>query len=458
VGRQPKNIKSNSIRNISFFILAIFLVKMFWFFSLSSRGLLGADGENYLEGVTGLLNEGLFSENQKLLYWPAGYPMLMWPIAELTVNNFGLAVGTIQSTLYSVSIYIFAREILQSSLTKYTWHLVLLLNLNPTLSLSSVVIGYETPVASLFLIAISMFMRNFRSTSEKNGVLNRFNLMGLTALTLSTFLQPRMVVLSIGLIIPYALIKYKGKTIAVFLILSSAVMSLAPATLATRNLITHHMFTVSTNLGTTMNIGAGPGTNGGYPSQGKGVPCKNLLGDAAQKDRILVKCVLTWYVKNPTKVPKLLYNKAIFHWSPWIGPLASGTMARNPWLKIHPLRNSIAKPQYSVDSSINALRVFSYFYIFASLILLYFGFYGLWLKGNLEKLLSLLLLIPVALNTFSSMLTIGDHRFRIPTMTLSLVLQLFGIQYVLKRKEFQSVNATIETKSTRNKSTRRRKN
>ena len=35
---------------------------------------VGADGENYLAGVEGLLTSGFFSEEPKLSYWPAGYP------------------------------------------------------------------------------------------------------------------------------------------------------------------------------------------------------------------------------------------------------------------------------------------------------------------------------------------------------------------------------------------------
>ena len=44
---------------------------------------LGADGENYLTGLDGLLATGFFSEESVLSYWPAGYPLLLWPIGEL---------------------------------------------------------------------------------------------------------------------------------------------------------------------------------------------------------------------------------------------------------------------------------------------------------------------------------------------------------------------------------------
>ena len=35
----------------------------------------GADGENYIAGVEGLLKDGFFSSETKLSYWPAGYPI-----------------------------------------------------------------------------------------------------------------------------------------------------------------------------------------------------------------------------------------------------------------------------------------------------------------------------------------------------------------------------------------------
>jgi hypothetical protein len=53
------------------------------------------------------------------------------------------------------------------------------------------------------------------------------------------------------------------------------------------------------------------------------------------------------------------------------------------------------------------------------------------------KLISYLLLLPVVLSWLISIGTIGDHRFRIPTMSLSLILQ--GAGFLALRKKFVKV-------------------
>jgi len=84
--------------------------------SQPGRGFLGADGENYLEALDGLLLDGIFSQNPKLSYWPAGYPILMWPLTVFGVDNLVFLVGTIQSILFAFATYYFAKEIHQSTL------------------------------------------------------------------------------------------------------------------------------------------------------------------------------------------------------------------------------------------------------------------------------------------------------------------------------------------------------
>jgi hypothetical protein len=48
---------------------------------------------------------------------------------------------------------------------------------------------------------------------------------------------------------------------------------------------------ISTNLGVTMNIGAGDNATGGYMKEGYGVEC-DLSGTSAQQDNQRTKCVL----------------------------------------------------------------------------------------------------------------------------------------------------------------------
>ena len=128
------------VRGLLAFSLTVFFIKVTWLSSKEGRGLLGADGENYLEALSGLLSEGFFSEQGKLSYWPAGYQILMWPIAAISESNLAFIVGIIQSLIFALSIWFFASELSASSLKRFTWPTAIILSLSPTLSLNSVVI------------------------------------------------------------------------------------------------------------------------------------------------------------------------------------------------------------------------------------------------------------------------------------------------------------------------------
>ena len=85
----------------------------------------------------------------------------------------------------------------------------------------------------------------------------------------------------------------------------------------------------------------------------------------------------------------------------------------------------------------NVGKAFSWIWVLGSLALMVYGFIALRMRGGLSTLLAWALFIPVLLNTASSMGTIGDHRFRIPTLSLSLLLQLFGAYALFSRKSFR---------------------
>ena len=123
---------------------------------------------------------------------------------------------------------------------------------------------------------------------------------------------------------------------------------------------------------------------------------------------------------------KLAISKAIFFWSPWFGPVANGTMARNPWLKIDPFKN-MATTQEGANTVFGGTgKLVSWLWLIGQLFLLFFGFRYLWRADGLERLLGLTTFAAVVLNWLISIGTIGDHRFRIPTMGLSLFLQIVG--------------------------------
>jgi hypothetical protein len=451
-----KNKKAKSQNSIKYFRIqfllfsfVLFVIKISWLYSRPGHGMLGADGENYLEALDGLINEGFFSQAGKLSYWPAGYPILMWPIAELSTTNLVFIVGLIQSLFFAIVTAFFASELSQGKLKEFAWPSLLLLNLSPTLSLNSVVIGYEVSTACCFLLAITLYLRIVRL--KKLELINWENFLASISLSVSAFVQPRTLVLAIGTFLPFALFHYRGKFISLFSATMILITSLGPAIMVIRNIEANGYAAISTNLGITMNIGAGPSATGGYSNNAKGVPCPIIEGNSAVQDRHKLMCVLDWYAKNPKKSVKLLLNKFIFHWSPWFGPLANGTMARNPWLDFNPFVE-LAQTSDGYNRVFGQVgKIISWIWIIASLTILVLGMRALRLRGGLSTLLAWMLFIPVLLNTMSSMATIGDHRFRIPTLTSSLLLQLFGVYALfskrLFRKEMDGSKALIPKQS-----------
>jgi hypothetical protein len=217
------------------------------------------------------------------------------------------------------------------------------------------------------------------------------------------------------------------------------IVSLAPALMIYRNQEVHGYAAISTNLGVTMRLGAGHETSGGYSNKPSGiVECPETYGNSAEVDNAVVRCVINWYFKNPTTAAKLFWNKARFFWSPWFGPEANGTMARNPWRQNHPLV-STAQTQAGFDFIFGGFGKFiSWTGMLATLFLLLNGFRYLWRLGDLERLLGIMAGSSFALNLVSSMLTIGDHRFRIPSMGMSLLLQAIGFIALFRKREFRT--------------------
>jgi hypothetical protein len=434
VAKQVKNKKSVIQANkadvkihrylIAFPVLA-FVIKMIVMFNLQGGGWYGADGENYATGVDGLLNSGFFSEEPKLSYWPAGYPLLLWPLAELTVSKLFFLVSIFQSLFFAYATYFFTASLKGSSLKKFAFVTSLIISFNPTLSLSTLAVGYEAPIAACFMMIIGITVK-LHSADSKNNIW--FAVAGIAGwFAVAIFMQPRFLLVG-ALYFLYWILKTRTvKVLALTLALSGAIMAIGPAIMMYRNSQVIDQTTISTNLGVTMAIGAGDETSGGYGRTGPEVPCVPTLPATTVTDNEKVRCVFEWYLANPVKTLKLSYNKTQFFWSPWSGPLAEGTMARNPWLNISPTQ-SIRKTQEGANLvNGNFGKLVSYIWILGQLILLFWGYFAVRKIGAFEKILSNLVLIPIVVSWLISIGTIGDHRFRIPTMSLSLFLQAIAL-------------------------------
>ena len=439
MGKKYKKSQSNTIQNRQtrkLLLIAVpaiaFLIKIIVMANTAKGGWLGADGENYLTAVDGLRADGFFSEARNLHYWPAGYSIFIWPLTLISLSNFFYFMSIIQSLLFAYATYFFTAYISKTKVASLAIAASIVISFNPTLSLGSNVVGYETPAAALLLLSIGLLIKDKLENAAKPSL--RLASLSALAIGISCFFQPRNLLFAVAIIAIYALSISGRKAQAKFAAISLAVLMIFPIILVSRNMEAIGSATISTNLGTTMFIGVGDEATGGYNGKYNGVPCPAAeKGTDAQIDSAKVKCALLWNLQNPGKAITLVAKKSIFYWSPWFGPDANGTMARNPWLKINPIKNGI-KTQQNYDAVYGPLgTLVSWTWILGQIALLFSGLVWLWKMGETERLLSKLAGAPVLLGWLVSMGTIGDHRFRIPQMGLSLFLQIAGFIF-LKRK------------------------
>jgi hypothetical protein len=275
------------------------------------------------------------------------------------------------------------------------------------------------------IIILALIVKSFNEKSEQKFFKYLFISSVISGLLI--FLQPRLVISCVLLSLIWIITRKGIKSSALLIILSLVVTLIFPASLIYRNHKSVGLNSISTNLGVTMNIGAGDNATGGYMQEDYGVPC-SLSGTPSDQDGQRIKCVLSWYTKNPTKAVKLFYNKSIYFWSPWFGPIANGTMARNPWLKISPLQNIASKPEGANLILGPFGKVVSWAWLLGGLVLLFYGYLALWRQNSLERFLGNLAMVAIGSNWLVSLISIGDHRFRIPIMGLSLFLQGIGLK------------------------------
>ena len=428
--KRARSVKQRNLaKEFMYWAIAIFAIKLIIISNVQGGAWLGADGENYLTGYDAMLKDGIFSTETKLTYWPAGYPLFILFLSLIGKSFVLTTLAVVQSAVYSFSAYFFAAQLAKTRLKNFAYLAFFMILLNPTLSLSSIAVGYESPAAAGYLIVAGLLIKDFVQKDDKK--LLPYIAISSSIFGFMSFIQPRLIVSGMLITLLWILIRKPWRSSALLVAVSLAVTLFFPVTLIFRNNQAVGLNSISTNLGGTMNIGAGDKAEGGYASKDVGVPC-TTSGTDAEKDSQQVACVLKWYLNNPTKAAKLFYNKTKFFWSPWEGQLANGTMARNPWLKIHPVRDMQQNPDGDklVRGPIGSLVSWSWF--LGGLGFLFYGFIILWRARQLERLIGSIAMIAISTSWLISLVTIGDHRFRLPIMGMSLFLQAVGIRTLFK--------------------------
>lgn len=435
-------------KNVNFYLIAIpvlgFLIKLIIMINTPNGGWLGADGENYFSGVDGLLADGYLSGKSILSYWPAGYPILLWGLAKISVAQIIWLISITQTLFYAYASYYFVKQLRDTKLRPYLFLIGIILAINPTLSLSSMAVGYESPIAACMLMVVGLIIKSLQSPNDRGLVIRVLGVGGFSAL--ATFMQPRWILTSIVIAVVWALMSKNRKVQALILVGVIGVMAIAPAILIQRNIASIDKAVISTNLGVTMKLGAGPQTTGGYSHTGPDVPCDPVPPATTVSDNDVVKCVIKWYIANPVKAGKLFVKKGWFYWSPWSGPFANGTMARNPWLKVNPIMDIARGSQSGNDLVYKSVgKGISFFWVVGGICLFFIGFFWLRSMKGIYANIAWLTGTPVVISWLISMGTIGDHRFRIPTMSLSLFLQVMGYFALRHKAKTRSFAVALES-------------
>jgi hypothetical protein len=216
--------------------------------------------------------------------------------------------------------------------------------------------------------------------------------------------------------------------------LVTTIMMIAPITMIYRNSVAIDKTVISTNFSSALRIGAGPETSGGYNRTGPEIQCPVSESGQSLTESEYAMCIVKWYLTNPLDAGRLSFNKTKYFWSPWSGPEVEGTMARNPWLKISPAHQIAGSSESGYDFVYGPMGVLiSYLWTLGQLIFLFIGYRSIRKIGEDEKFFALIVLTPVVLSWLISIGTIGDHRFRIPTMSMSLFLQVVAFLAIRKK-------------------------
>ena len=182
---KSKRARMAPVRNLNktflYWAIAVFVVKLLIIFNIQGGNIeisgrpffldgvwLGADGENYLKGYEALSREGLFSKEGILNYWPAGYPLVILFLSLLGKSWALTTLSIVQSLIFSYAVYLFATELSKTRLKKFAYLTLLLILFNPTLSLSSIAVGYESLTSSGLLLCVGLVIRSFVEKDSRN--------------------------------------------------------------------------------------------------------------------------------------------------------------------------------------------------------------------------------------------------------------------------------------------------
>lgn len=433
---------SKSYQDILFkFALAITLLKLIIIFNIepisnySAGAWLGSDTDGYLEGAKSIATDGFLSKSRFLSYYAPGYPFFIFIVDTFFGSKTFLIISILQTIFYSFSIYLLAKQISLMGLRKVAISFVFIALLNPVISLSSMQLGYESIVASLVSVILAILIKNYHD-SESKFVTYQIVLVSVL-MGISIWFSPRMIHVNLVVLILYASFT-KSKSSLIAILCGICIVVTFQLAMNARNYIAIGSFTSQTSLGNLALMGAGPMATGTYKNGPTGISCIVASENEASQNSEKLKCAIKWYVENPLNGAVLLWKKSYFFWGPWFGPLCCGTNGNHPYYQsFHPIKSNITSQQ-QIDLIFGPIgKIISWMWIIGGWILLVLGFINLWSKKGRARIAGLLSISLICLNWLSALITIGDSRYRIPLMSISLLLQTIGLSEFIRRVRYK---------------------
>lgn len=406
--------------------------------------LAGPDTTSYVAAAHGLADRGLLADHvPNLPYWPAGYPAFLAAIFAV-VGDAPRAAAALQVLLLGLatwSLFALVRRELGGAVAVVA---VVLTGISPALLAASDELMYETVLASALVIAVDLVSRARRAPGPRGAALAAA---GAFVLGVAATMQPKALAVVLVLLAwvctaprgAAAATRARTAALALAVVLAAAV---GPLALIARSAAATDHAALSANLGATARIGLNDRASGGYRYdvsvlRGCGLPARLVSRDRAgfsdadlfAFDRTLTRCSASWAADHPLHALRLAAVKALYFWSPMVGPLPRDREAS--WAQPFDLRRALPPALRHAGAFATANRVLGNLWTLLVVGLVLAGA-AVGVRGE-HRRATLLLAAPVALFLAVSMVTIGDARFRLPVTPFYTVLQALAVVALLHR-------------------------
>ena len=434
-------IKARSRLVITIIVIAVL-------FSLAilmpNQMLLAADGVNYERSIRALNEEGVLSTYPGLFFQPAGYPLLIWLFSIFGLIPSFFVILSLQICLYAYSVNFLVNRIEKTFIKPVGSTLFVFLIFNPILCISAINCGYESIATSISMLILGILVSKNRLRSIEISSLS-------SLLTVLIFMNTKFIALAIFVtfyvFITQPMVRKQTGAILFF----ALCVTLPIVSLTIRNYVSVGISSPAINSGVTLNWGAGFDASGAHNIYGAfGVACPEITGSetrimgkneivstffnftdantpaaVAKYDRVLRDCVIKWYAQNPSELSRLFFYKTLYFFSPFTGPISTGTFEINNII----IERINANLQQATSNEVER-RILSSIYLLFSLAILFLCLNGFRkisrLNVRLASLLGGLVVIQWAISAF----TIGDNRFRIPAVPIFIFLAIVGLTNV----------------------------